>query len=122
MALLYQDLHNLYSIFEDQTKVVNTDQLADAMTDTDEVKMDVQKCSGEKDNYGAFQYESPHFSSSTKTTFIQHGLKICFVNQKHHPLNYQISTLPCHYMPQNYLEVGSITRLLPHHYQVRVLC
>ena len=45
--------------------------------------MDIQKSSGAKYTSGTFfvQCESSQFSSSTKTTFILHGLKICFSNQ-----------------------------------------
>ena len=56
-------------------------RLAASPTDNDEVKMDVQKGSGTKDTSGNFQCELSHFSSSTKTPFIKHGLKIYYSNQ-----------------------------------------
>ena len=43
--------------------------------------MNFQKGSSAKDTSRTFQWESSHFSSSNKTTFIQHGLKIFFANQ-----------------------------------------
>ena len=53
-------------------KVVETDFLEAAPTDDDEHNMDVQKCSGTKDNSGSLQCKPSHFSSSTKTASIQY--------------------------------------------------
>ena len=64
-------------------KVFETDNLEADLTNDDEVKMDIQKGCGARDNSGPLfvQCESYHFSSNTKTTFNQHGLKICFSNK-----------------------------------------
>ena len=58
----------------EERKIVDTYRLEVAPNYSDEVKMYVQKVSGDKYTSGPFQFESSHFSSSTKTTFIQHGL------------------------------------------------
>ena len=85
----------------EEKKVVETYILADAPTDANEVKTDVQKCSGAKYTSGPFQCESSYSSSSTKTNLIQNGLKICFANQNN--LLFIIK-----YLPTNVIKSPSI--------------
>ena len=66
---------------QEETKLVDTYRLSAATNNTDEGNMDVQKVSVAKDTSGPSQCKPSHFSSSTKTNFIQYGLKICFENQ-----------------------------------------
>ena len=63
-------------------KIVETDCLAAAPTDADEVKMYAQKDSGAKDNSGPLYSVNSLISvASQKTTLIQHGIKIYSSNQ-----------------------------------------
>ena len=80
-------LVDLCSGNQKRKKLVDTDCLADAPTNGDELEMDVRKGSGAKDTSGTFQWKSSHFSSSTKNTFIQHGLQYMFFQPKNHLLN-----------------------------------
>ena len=77
----------LVAIFQgtSREKLFFTDCLSIFTIDADEVNMDVQKCSGFKYTSGPLQCKSSHFSSISKTTFILHGLRILFANQKHPP-------------------------------------
>ena len=79
----------------EDTKVVDTYRLLSALANDDEVKTNVQKGSVSKDTSGPFECKSYHFSGSTKTILIQHGLKI-FCQPKHSPFHHQICTHQFH--------------------------
>ena len=82
----------------EETKLVDTYILAAAPTDADKLNVGVQKGSDAKDSSGTILCKSSHFISSPKTTFIQHGLNICFVNQ-----NILLFIIKC--LPTNVIKV-----------------
>ena len=54
---------------QERTKLVDTDNLAAAPTNADEVKINVRKCSGSKDSYGDFTSMNTPISGASPKPF-----------------------------------------------------
>ena len=102
--------------------VFETDNLVSSLTDADELKMDIQKGSGAKDNSGPFLSTNPPISVAEPNHFHPKWTQDLFLQPKYPPLHIQMSTHQFHYITQQYLEVGSSKRLWLHHNQVRIFC
>ena len=76
----------------EKTKLVETDILATAPTDDDEVSMDVQKCYGAKDTSGPLSSANPPISVAATNHFHPTWTQDMSFQTKFPPLHNQMST------------------------------